>query len=118
MKMLCGGMVLAAALMICANLDGSPGRFAAGTDHPVTMKDNKFDPDPITITVGDSITWTNGGDNQHTSTSDEFTTKPRETWNTSTVNPRQKATINFNKAGTYKYHCDYHDGMTGTIIVK
>jgi len=24
----------------------------------------------------------------------------------------------FKRAGTYKYHCQYHAGMTGTIIVK
>src|SRR5206468_11727614 len=24
----------------------------------------------------------------------------------------------FNDAGTYTYHCKFHDGMTGTVVVK
>ncbi|HYV00978.1 MAG TPA: hypothetical protein VEM93_01345, partial [Actinomycetota bacterium] len=37
----------------------------------VSMEDNVFSPTNITITAGETITWTNNGQNQHTATADD-----------------------------------------------
>jgi plastocyanin len=91
----------------------------ASTVNPIMMKDNAFEPTDITINVGDQVKWTNVGNNTHTATSDDIKTgEPKETFNTGRVKKVQSASLNFNKAGQFKYHCEFHDGMTGTITVK
>jgi plastocyanin len=79
---------------------------------------NKFDPPAVDAAVGDQIKWVNDG-GTHTATSDDIKTgDPKKTFNTGTVKKGQETTIVINAAGTYKYHCEYHAGMTGTITVK
>ena len=86
------------------------------TDHPVTMKDNSFDPQEIRIKVGDTVTWTNNGDADHTATSDDGAIT---TFNTGSVSSQGHSTQGpFKQAGTIKYHCRFHRHMVGTIVVE
>lgn len=83
----------------------------------VDMKNFKFDPQTITINVGDTITWTNGDQKEHTATADDGS------FNTDDVAPGQSASQTFTKAGTFAYYCKYHGGpggkgMSGTIVVQ
>jgi plastocyanin len=75
----------------------------------------RFVPDPITITVGTTVTWTNvATDIPHTTTSDTGL------WDSGNRNPGQTFSFTFNTPGTFTYHCTYHQsvGMTGTITVR
>jgi plastocyanin len=95
-----------------------------------------FSPTTLTIKVGTTVRWTNGGKAQHTTTSDAT---PQPTWNSGEVPPAGTRTCaptdpyctpgttppgtfdwTFTAAGTYQYHCGYHQlqGMTGTITVN
>jgi LPXTG-motif cell wall-anchored protein len=78
----------------------------------VSMEDNFFSPATETITVGQSVTWTNNGAVDHTSTG--------PTWASGTVNPGESFTFTFNSAGTFDYQCDFHvaEGMVGTVVVQ
>jgi plastocyanin len=72
-----------------------------------------FSPNPIRITVGSTVTWTNSTAATHTSTSDTGA------WNTGNIAPgATSAAVAFPTAGTFTYHCAIHPSMTGSVIVS
>jgi plastocyanin len=83
-----------------------PGKAAA-----VTIKNYAFAPQTLTVKAGTRITWTNRDSTAHTATADQGSL------DTGTINPAQSKTIDFQRPGTYTYHCAFHAFMTGTITV-
>jgi LPXTG-motif cell wall-anchored protein len=77
----------------------------------VSAVDFKFVPKTITISAGESVTWTNNGQSPHTATGSGF--------NSGNLNPGQSYSHTFSAPGTYAYHCQYHvnQGMVGTVVV-
>jgi plastocyanin len=72
-----------------------------------------FSPNPIRITVGSTVTWTNTTAPTHTSTSNTGV------WDTGSIGSGQTSSaIAFNTPGTFAYHCSFHPGMTGSVIVS
>jgi plastocyanin len=71
-----------------------------------------FSPSSLTVKTGTKVTWTNTDGYAHTVTSDDGTTF-------SSGNVAGGTTFSFTPAvaGTYKYHCNIHSGMTGTLVV-
>ena len=92
------------------------GLAACSADGPVTVnvsvENFKYVPDPITISVGDSITWTNEDPVGHTATATD------ESFNTGLFFPDKIATITFDAAGTFPYFCATHPEMVGTVVVE
>ncbi|MDP2660203.1 MAG: cupredoxin domain-containing protein [Dehalococcoidia bacterium] len=80
----------------------------------VTMVDNAFQPQSITIQVGDSVTWVNNGATSHTATSDNAL------WDSGIMPPGQSFSRSFSSTGTFQYRCSIHGslGMIGTIVVQ
>lgn len=78
----------------------------------VSIQDYSFSPTPVTITVGDTVRWTNNGPSIHTSTSDTAV------WDSGLLNVGQTYSFTFTIAGTYPYHCTPHPFMQGTVIVS
>ena len=78
----------------------------------VSAVDFKFVPKTITISAGETVTWSNNGQSPHTVTG--------ATFNSGNLNPGQSFSHTFSAAGTYAYHCQYHQsqGMVGTVIVS
>ena len=74
-----------------------------------------YDPDTIKVVIGvnNTVVWRNNDNVVHTATGDNFTG-----FTTGNINPGASASYTFNTAGTYPYHCIYHPGMVGTVIVK
>jgi len=70
-----------------------------------------FEPDTLTVKAGTRITFTNHDMTAHTATA------LNEAFDTGTIAPGQSKTIVVRKAGTYRYHCLFHEFMTGTIKV-
>jgi plastocyanin len=87
----------------------SPPRGGAGT---VTIENFKFVPASLTVSQ-DTITVTNHDSTAHTTTADDG-----ESFDTGDIEPRSSATIRLSKPGTYKYHCNIHPFMHGTLVVK
>src|SRR3990172_11365902 len=81
----------------------------------VSMVDNVFQPQTITIQVGDTVVWTNNGALPHTSTSDTA-----GMWDSGILSPGQTFSRTFDTAGTFPYNCTIHRslGMVGTVIVQ
>jgi plastocyanin len=77
----------------------------------VGIYDFYFSPTPVTITVGDTVRWTNHGSVTHTSTSDTGV------WDSGNIVPGSTYSFTFNTGGTYAYHCKIHSSMHGSVIV-
>jgi|GEM_PF-621935 plastocyanin len=82
----------------------------------VTMTDDHFTPQTITINAGDTVTWLNQGAMAHTATADSGA------FDSGSVQPGQSFSATFNQSGTYAYHCKFHGsaggiGMAGSITV-
>jgi plastocyanin len=83
---------------------------AAGTT--VRATDNAFTPQSVTVSVGDTVTWRNDGDNAHEVTASAF--------KSGNLDPGKSYTWTASKAGTFSYVCRYHEslGMKGTVVVR
>lgn len=105
------GAILALALAWLPGVSASPQPQATVT---VSVADNSFQPQSLTITAGDTVVWTNNGSNPHTSTSDTGL------WDSGTLSPGQTFSRVFDTPGTFPYHCAFHQGlgMVGTITVQ
>jgi plastocyanin len=68
-------------------------------------------PDKLTVKAGTRITFKNMDMTAHTATA------LNESFDTGTIQPGQSKTIVVKKAGTYPYHCLFHEFMTGTLTV-
>jgi plastocyanin len=71
-----------------------------------------FDPTPLTVTVGTTVTWTNEDSAPHTIVSDTGL------WTSPRLGQGETFSFTFDTAGTYAYHCGIHASMTGTITVE
>jgi plastocyanin len=90
---------------------------ASGATSTVRMRDgagasdNFFRPRTLRVEKGTRVVWRNRGARPHTSTSNSGL------WDSDTLQPGQSFARRFRRAGTFRYHCDIHDGMTGKIVV-
>ena len=81
-------------------------------EHFIDISGMAFSPNSITISVGDTITWTNLDSMSHTATGDN------SEFDSGTLGKDQSFSFTFTTTGTYTYHCAFHSGMTATIIVQ
>ena len=77
-----------------------------------TKGSSAYNPNPITITHGQSVMWVNNDTTTHTSTSDN------NTFNSGSIAPGGSFSFMVPNAGTFTYHCTIHPGMVGTVTVQ
>jgi len=98
--------------------DASP---AADMDHDMMTADGEevaaaiegfaFAPGTIEIKVGTTITWTNNDSAPHTVTAND------RSFESGRLEQGQTFSFTFDTAGTFEYFCEYHPGMTATVVV-
>jgi plastocyanin len=71
-----------------------------------------YAPNPITVAVGGTVTWTNNDSTTHTSVSNS------NAWNSGPIAPGGTFKMTFASAGSFPYHCSIHPGMVGTVTVQ
>ncbi len=78
----------------------------------VSINDFFFSPTPLTVRVGDTVTWVNNGDAYHSATArnGSFDTEP--------FAPDASSSYTFTKIGTYAYFCEVHPFMHGRVKVR
>lgn len=86
---------------------------APAADAPVDIRDFAFSPNPIEITAGSSVTWTNQDAVPHTATGID-----RAALQSGTIQPGTSFTQEFDTPGTFDYFCEFHGNMKGQIIVN
>lgn len=84
----------------------------------VSIVDNAFQPSTTNIALGDSVTWTNTGNNPHTTTSDGdgHFSGPR-LWDSPVLSHNSTFTVTFDTAGSIGYHCDVHTFMRARVNI-
>lgn len=114
LAMALGCAALAAPRSGYADPAAAPSAAPAASAAPLTVdtKNFAYSPDPLTVNVGDTVTFKNSDTASHTVTAADGSFD--------SGNMDQGATWKhvFKKAGTYKYICKYHSYMSGTIVVK
>ncbi|HEY3427139.1 MAG TPA: plastocyanin/azurin family copper-binding protein [Acidimicrobiia bacterium] len=92
------------------------GAVSEGGDVSVSASDFSFSPATVTVSVGDSVTWTLAG-GAHT-TSSGSAPDLDGLWDQA-LTADEPFTFTFEEPGTYEYFCRFHaDFMTGTVIVE
>ena len=76
-----------------------------------------YQPNPVQISVGDTVTWTNDDSQPHTVTSGEDAT-PDGRFDSSTMTSGATFSHTFTEAGEYQYFCILHPNMVGTVNVR
>ena len=110
--------LLLCALLLCTVAiaadkgKNAPATKKADNDHTVHMKDKKYVPDTLTIKAGESVTWQNDDDHDHTVIADD------KSFKSGNINPDDTFAYTFKKTGTFKYACKYHPRMKGTVTVE
>ncbi|MGW7531011.1 cupredoxin domain-containing protein [Amycolatopsis sp. NPDC054798] len=93
---------------------GAAAPAAAGSAKAVEMSGYKFSPAALTISAGDTVTWTNHDTAPHnvvvTDGPEKFTSPTMQTGGT--------FSHTFTKAGTYSYYCSIHPDMKATVTVQ
>ncbi len=78
----------------------------------VHLRNDAFTPATITIHTGDTVRWINDDDDAHTVTATDGS------FDSKGIDTNGSWDHTFAKAGTYKYFCELHPFMKGTIVVK
>ena len=92
----------------------SPGVKSSSVVIPVgaeSLGNRAFEPADLAIETGTTVTWMNTDRDSHTTTSDGAG------WNSGTISPGRGFSFTFQTPGTFPYHCSFHPGMVGRVLV-
>lgn len=88
----------------------TPAAAPAEGAQAVAIRDFKYDPTPLTVSVGTKVTWTNDDSAPHTVTGPGLELGDLLEGDTKS--------FTFTKPGTYAYVCDFHRFMKGSVVVR
>ncbi len=94
------------------NTGSAAGATGAKTPNSITIANFQFSPAPLVVMAGTTVKVTNTDGTAHTVTAAD------KSFDTGDVDGGGTSTITLAKAGTYKYFCNIHNYMTGTIEVQ
>jgi len=87
-----------------------------------SLTDTAFQPNPVEVSVGDTVTWTNDDTQPHTVVSGENGQPSGEFDSSPNFNPliapQQTFSHTFTQAGQFPYYCALHPNMVGTVSVS
>ena len=109
-------LVASLGLAACSDSDEpTPGAVGDGdtgapADATVDLKPTTFEPDEVTVKVGETVAWKWGGGVQHDVEGDGFKSK---------IQSKGEFRHTFDEAGTFEYTCNVHPTtMKGTVTVE
>jgi len=82
-----------------------------------SLTTDAYQPNPIQVSAGATVTWTNDDSQPHTATSGENVT-PDGTFDSGILAPAATFEHTFTAAGEYPYFCILHPNMVGTVSVS
>ncbi len=86
---------------------------AKGGAHTVPISGFAYHPAKLVVKPGTQVTWVDKDAANHT-----VTFKGGGPGDLGNIDPGKKLSSRFTKPGTYRYVCQYHPNMHGTIVVK
>jgi plastocyanin len=109
------GAVLAMLVLLGGVLLGPS--LAGASDGSVTIQNFAFGPTPVTVDVGDTVTWTSQDlYTVHTVTADDTSAEKFDSGDLGT-DTHLSFSHTFNTPGTFTYHCSHHASMKATVVV-
>jgi plastocyanin len=111
------GLLLSVGLLWqCA---AAPTEPPPSSGHNVSITSSGFTPRTLTISVGETVTWTNNDNATHSVESGTFM-NPSGDFITDNIGAGGSDTITFSSRGTFPYYCVIHPApvKTGTITVN
>ena len=82
-----------------------------------TLTDTAYQPNPIQVSVGTTVTWTNNDAQPHTVNSGENAT-PSGLFDSPIMAPQATFDYTYTEAGEFPYFCILHPNMVGTVSVS
>jgi plastocyanin len=113
MRLIAGLWAVTLTLVCAPLLIGAQPAAAAAATHSITVSGYAFSPAALTITAGDTVTWTNRDQAPH----DVTTTSSPVAIHGSTMQKGQSWSYTFTTPGTYAYICSIHPDMKATLTV-
>jgi plastocyanin len=83
----------------------------ASTDLEVSIVSRAYQPATLTITAGQTVTWTNHALTPHT------VTAVAGQFDSGRIDPGESFTVTFATPGTFAYTCTIHPSMHGSVVV-
>jgi len=102
-------LILPVLLFLVAS-DGVSAQRDAGNE--IIIKNRAFHPASLRIKKGESVTWKNSDDIDHTVDAEDGS------FSSGTIKSGKSYSHTFKKAGKYAYSCKLHPRMKGTIVVE
>ena len=79
----------------------------------VAIEGFTYDPARVTVRRGGEVTWDNADASNHT-----VTFRKGGPAGVDNLREGRKATVTFKERGSFKYICEFHPGMAGTVEVR
>jgi len=79
----------------------------------IGVVDNGYEPLSIEVPVGATVRWINRGKDD-----DDVNSEDLKTVISPVLKPGQSFEMTFAQPATLPYLCSFHDGMSGTLVVK
>ena len=104
------------------NATNATGASGGGTSVSIvpgssTLTDTAYQPNPIQVSVGTTVTWTNNDAQPHTVNSGENAT-PSGLFDSPIMAPQATFEYTYTEAGEFPYFCILHPNMVGTVSVS
>ena len=109
-----GSRVLLASILTALAVLVWPASEASAATHPITIKSYAYGSGSMTISQGDTVTWTNKDSVPH----DVVVTNGPVKFRSPMLTEGKSWSYTFNKAGTYSYTCSVHPDMHATVTAK
>jgi plastocyanin len=83
------------------------------------QNETAYDPNPVTVNVGENVTWVNDDPDPHTVTSGSIGAPDAgQEFDSGYMGPNRSFTHRFDTAGEFDYFCIIHPNMVGTVVVE
>jgi plastocyanin len=106
-------LLTAVGMLVLGAMEVYVPSVAETSDPPkIVVKDFMFNPTPLTVKAGATVTWTNMDDEPHTVVSDTGDFK------SGGMDTNESFSHKFDKPGTYHFTCSIHPRMVGTVVVQ
>ncbi len=99
---------------VVATAFGGAAAPVGAANRTVTLRDISFQPKRLSVRAGTTVTfrWRDGA------TFHDVTSVGRKRFRSIASRSSGARSVRFSKAGTYRYVCTLHPGMTGSIVVR
>jgi len=106
-------LAVALPLSLCASMEtAAAGAPTKPSNHTVVIDGVRFEPEALTVKVGDTVTWINKDPFPHTATSQSGGFDSKE------IAPGQSWRYTATRPGVFPYLCSLHPTMKATLTVQ